>query len=269
MPVAVVGNSHVHALQAAFEAGTLGVDSALPAGIEMSFAMVRTDLGDALIWKGTPAVPGPETVASWHDAVADLIAGADHVVIQWDGNQMNTRALIGRGVAFDVILPDGGADVLVDATETIPYAVVDQFIHSSLRGNASLASLMDLCVTGGRRNVAFLGPPPPLPSHAIRERLAQETYFVQKARDLGIPLEDVPLVEDAVRSRLWQILIDAYRAFAAEAGAAFLEPPASARDVAGLLKAEYWGHDATHANREYGSQYLTTVLDWLSKASRG
>src|SRR6266481_6058047 len=122
MTVAVVGNSHVHALQVAFEADSRGVNSALPVGLEMSFAMVRNDLGDALIWKGTPGVPGPETVASWHDAVADLIARADHVVIPWDGNQLNTRALIARGIAFDVILPDCAADAPVDTTETIPYA---------------------------------------------------------------------------------------------------------------------------------------------------
>jgi hypothetical protein len=266
--LAVVGNSHVYALQAALGADARGIISALPAGLELSFAVVRIDLGDALIWKGMPTVSGYEIVGSWHDALVDVIGGADYVVIQWDGNQMNTRALIGHGVAFDVVLPDDGADVVVDATEMIPYAVVHHFVQSSLRNSAQLAKLMELCAARGGRPLAFLGPPPPLPSHAIRERLAHETYFVEKANDLGIPLDDVPLVDDAVRSRLWQILIDTYRGFAAEAGATFLDPPASAKDASGVLKDEYWGRDATHANGEYGSHYLTTVLDWLPEAAR-
>jgi hypothetical protein len=243
--------------------------AAAPPGLEVCFMLVRER--DALIAKTTPAGFVVEEAASWEEPLADLLEEADHVALQWDGNQMNARALISGGEDFDVILPgaDGEADRPVDSLEIVPYAVVEEFSRASLAHNPELARIMELCRSGRPRRLAILGPPPPLPTAAVRERLAHEEFFVQRATQLGVPLEEVPIVRDDLRCRLWQILSDGYRAFAADHGAVFLESPSAAVDESGVLKEEFWGGDATHANIHYGACYLTRVFEWIPEEGQG
>jgi hypothetical protein len=259
--LAVVGNSHTGALLKAVRWGA----AAVPPGLEVCFVQVRAR--DARIAKTTPAGFVVEEAASWEEPLAGLLEEADHVAVQWDGNQMNARCLISGGEDFDVILPgaDGAGRSPVDSLEIVPYAVVEEFSRASLAHRPELARIMELCRSGRPRRLAILGPPPPLPTAAVRERLAAEKFFVQRATQLGVPLEEVPLVQDDVRCRLWQILSNGYRAFAVGHGAVFLESPSAAVDESGLLKEEFWGPTATHANSHYGACYLARVFEWISE----
>lgn len=100
----VVGNSHAHALLRAFEANVGDVRASMPAGLEVSFVLL-TAAESASLWRHAPTGLTFEEAQSWHEALARLVGEAEHVAVQWAGNQLNIRALLASGRDFDVVLP--------------------------------------------------------------------------------------------------------------------------------------------------------------------
>jgi len=188
--------------------------------------------------------------------------GPTHVVLMWGGNQMNLRAMLATGPPFDVILPPalGEADYAPDSV-LVPCAAVVAYVRNRFDGNAELG---DVLATTGPLNAKclFLAPPPPLPGTAVRERLRDEAHFIRVMKELGVDAATVKLVPDAVRQKLWVLLISTYQALAAEQDSAFLPPPAGTTDAHGMLDERFWGVDATHASAEYGMRYMDEVLSW-------
>lgn len=188
--------------------------------------------------------------------------GPTHVVLMWGGNQVNLRALLATGPPFDVILPPalGEADYAPDSV-LVPCAAVVAYVRNRFDGNAELSDVL-ATTRSLQAKCLFLGPPPPLPGTAVRERLRDEAHFVGVMKKLGVDAATAHLVPDAVRQKLWVLLISTYQAFAAEQGSTFLPPPAGSTDALGMLDQRFWGVDATHASAEYGMRYMDEVLSW-------
>jgi len=109
----------------------------------------------------------------------------------------------------------------------------------------------------------MLSPPPPLPGSEVRGRLQHSAYFQQRMSQGGFAPDDVTLVPDAVRCRLWRLMVEAYRSFAEDHEVDFLASPAEAQDSAGNLRSEFWHpRDGTHANGKYGQEYLRQIRAW-------
>jgi len=190
-----------------------------------------------------------------------------HVVLMWGGNQMNLRAMLATGPPFDVVLPPalGVADYAPDSV-LVPCAAVVAYVRNRFEANAELGDVL-AATRPLQAKCLFLGPPPPLPGTAVRERLRDEAHFVGVMKKLGVDAATVQLVPDTVRKKLWVLLISTYQAFAAEQDSAFLPPPAGTTDALGMLDQRFWGVDATHASAEYGMRYMDEVLSWAGVCS--
>jgi hypothetical protein len=183
------------------------------------------------------------------------------VALMWWGNQMNVRALLLDGPRFDIASTpefEGPVDPLV---QLIPRRVVEGFVRSTLEQDKYLHEVLRRSADVGAE-ICLLGPPPPLPDIAVRERLAQSPHFVRVLNQANINLRDAVIVEASVRRRLRNILLDVYNSFAGQFGASFIPPPTAVADENGLLQARYWTDDVTHANAQYGAMYVRDVMDW-------
>jgi hypothetical protein len=262
--IMVVGQSHVRALLDGFDLlARSGTD--LPEGTEASFVTSR---------------PDNLVVTTWHPdgtqrrqpkiSLAELAAQIDpgRIVLAWGGNQMNVRALVATGRPFDFLLPGSEAAPRPDpAVELIPCAVIDSYVRQRLEANETLRPLLDEAAGRGTP-VSVLGPPPPLPEEAVRQRLSDSPHFVGVMEKLRTSASEVPIVPDPVRERLWTLMTGAYRTFAEHHGLDFLEPPATTIDGQGMLGSPYWGADATHANAEYGALVMDTVVRTMLETLR-
>ncbi len=247
-----MGNSHVLALFQGFEE----IHAALPENVELTFiARGRYKIGYAA---GSAA---GYTVSSPAGTLADLMAGANptHVFVVWQGNQVNVRALLLLdGPPFDVVLPEDGERALDPDVQLIPTSAVRAHVRASLE-DAELTELLVRAAGLGAR-AWLIGPPPPLPEAAVRERLNQEAHFADRLVATGLDAAGVAIVPEAVRVRLRALLLEAYRDFAVERGVGFCPPPASVADEAGLLLRRCWGRDITHGNGAYGAAYLERIV---------
>ena len=262
--ILIAGHSHVLALLRGYEIRLGRCD--LPSDLELIFLL--TDFPGAVVQcrSSSGGVMDHHLLAPV-PAVVDEIEPT-HVALMWSGNQLNVRALLLTGSSFDVVLPSDNEIPIDPAVELVPCSVVESYVRNTLDGDAVLGNLL---VGAAARDAAvcLLGPPPPLPESAVRERLAQSPHFAAVMSQMHLAVAEAQIVPDDVRRRMRTIAIDAYRKFAQSRGAEFLPPPVAAADDTGMLGAPYWGTDATHGNGEYGAMYLEDVLAWANGDRRG
>jgi hypothetical protein len=199
--------------------------------------------------------------------LSDLVSRCSiaKLALVWWGNQMNVRALLCDARPFDVVLVSDGPTPLAQSAELIPCSVVEACVRQSLGHEGTLARI----IAGARERgakVSLLGPPPPLPEEAVRERLAMSPHFIKLMEHTKWSPRDAPVVSDQVRRRLHTILLRVYESFAREHGADFLPPPSDVVDADGMLDSLYWSSDVTHANAEYGAKYLQGVIRWAEES---
>lgn len=256
----MIGQSHSLALLEG--ASSLGTD--LPDGLEISF------VAD---WRGTLLRAKVSSAACERsEPTTDLrclseAAAAAYVFLLWWGNQVNLRALLQVGPPFDVVLPTD-TEAPEPEAELVPCSAVEAYVRKSLAGDGVLPDVLAQAHEHGS-SVCFLAPPPPLPSEAVRDRLAQSPHWMPVLDELGLRAADAEIVADRVRVRLRALLLEEYESFASDHGASFLLPPQEATDDAGLLREEFWSTDVSHANPLYGVLYLRQLLDWVREADRG
>lgn len=256
VPLVVAGHSHTRALQRAVEAEGPTVPG------EPTTSVVCEFRGTYSLVRRAPTGMERTGVASLRDGLAATVAGAD-VAVCWRGNLVNSRSIVAYPPAFDVVLPDEPPGRVPLGT-VIPTAAVEAAVRGPL-ADPLLAELLAAQRAGAVRRVALLVPPPPLPSDATRTRLATSPHFAAELARLDLAVDDAPLVPTEVRVRLWHLLVDAHRAFAADEGIDLVLPPADVAGEDGTLRAEYHDDDVTHANAAYGARYLAVIRSWAAE----
>jgi len=260
----VAGHSHTLALIEGAERDVAsGSFASVNASLEVSFLAKWREAMVGARWSGS----GFERLAPSGSLVDFVVgSGAAHVALMWLGNQMSVRALLLNGPPFDVILPNEDEHDVDPSLQLIPYSVVRSSVAARLEKDPALLPILDT-LRDREVRVCLLGPPPPLPEPAARERLAQSPHFVAVMEQLNLNPTDARIVADPVRNRLRSVMLDTYASFAASHGADFLPPPREATDPAGMLAAPYWTDDATHGNSAYGALYMRSILKWLGSWS--
>jgi hypothetical protein len=254
----VVGQSNARALRDGFELLATG-DPGAVADADVTMIMKRKDDLFVHTWRDG-AFERTTSTGPVATAIAQL--QPTHVVLMWGGNQMNLRSLLADGPPFDVILPTTvGEPEVVEGARIIPCAAVRRYVGDQLAAAGDLEPAIAAASDAGAATL-FLGPPPPIPADAVRQRLGDSPHFVGIMKQFGISPGDAPIVPDAVRQRLWRLLTDTYEGYALDHGMTFLGPPEESFDDRGMLDAPFWGADATHGNADYGSRYMTRVLRW-------
>ena len=183
------------------------------------------------------------------------------------GGMMDSRAMIAGARSFDVVVAGAPHRAVSSDTEVIPSVIPTELVRHTLRDSSThLVAAVDLCRRMEARRITLLAPPPPLPGAAVRDRLGHGPVWPERLAEMGVGAEDVPLVPDGVRHRLWLLSVSAYRDVADELGVEFIAPPAEAQDPQGMLREEFWrDHDAVHANGAYGTLYLQKVRSWATE----
>ena len=249
---AIVGNSHV----LTFLEGFRLLRERLPPGLELTFAAQ----GPKRVGCAIGSASGLE---ERHPAgtLAELVSelAADDVFLIWRGSQANVRALLLQGPAFDLLLPAEGERVPDPGAELIPVSVFESVMRDTLDRDADLPGLLAAARRGGAR-VWLLGPPPPLPEAAVRERLEHEPHFKARLREIGVAPAGARIVAEPTRVRLHAVLLDVYRGFARDSGVGFVAPPPGTAGPDGLLPPACWGGDITHGGPRYGAAYLEELL---------
>ena len=93
----------------------------------------------------------------------------------------------------------------------------------------------------------LMTPPPKEDSEYIISKISQSRNTVIGVHDLNSP---------NVRLALWKLEMSALNRFCKKIGIMLIPPPSEAISVQGFLKPEFYGGDATHANRGYGELVL-------------
>ena len=227
------GHSHVYSMLAALDQGRGPAE--YRAAVAYSADLAGGPPGDPHYW----------------DLLAKVGAGR-RVVIVWNGNQHNAGFLLSPDPPFRVFSP------LAEAGPEEGAWVAQEVLREYWRPTFSeLTDVLKSLVPVAR--VGVVGTPPPKSDLVVRQSLAQEIFFLDRARELGVDVADLRITPQAVRLAMWHVIQDALEEIATEVGAAFIPVPTTAVDGDGTLSAEFCAPDATHANVNYGALMWKTI----------
>lgn len=234
--VLLIGDSHIHAIQAALEQRNL-----VPP--ELEFEALR--LGSRKNSKMTADVSLDGAVEKVKSLSAD-----DVFVALLRGNEFNSVGLIQHPQPFDVMMPEETAEHMLPGAEIIPVQALRAFFTESLvTGYGKI--LLQLKYGCSARMICLTSPAPKEDAEHIKR--GAETHF----RDLGI--SQIGVTSAQVRLKLWTLQQQALQGFCRNNDIDFLDNPPDARDAAGFLKRRYYAGDSSHGNTKYGSQVLWQI----------
>jgi len=189
----------------------------------------------------------------WHSAAHH---DAATIAIVWNGNQHNAHFLLKGSPSIRIAgLKDSAEDKFLAESEV----VVSQATFEELWKPDWLALQEALKVLSARKHCFVVGTPPPKDKSEIREHLSRDPFFVQRAAELGMPVDNLPVTSNAFRVFLWQQIQRGLENVAEQMNATFVPVPGSCLNELSLLNREYGAPDATHANGLYGEQMLRAI----------
>lgn len=234
----ILGDSHTTAIARAFK--TRG---GLIAGRHVFVSRYQTPKGDALI-EGVLHDDGVAMFAK---------AGTNGVLVSTlGGNQFNAFGMIQHPVPFDFYDPDIPTKSLLPDAAVLPVRVVEATFRR-LMGARDIDLLKRYRKAGAGRVYALAPPPPKEDDEFVRTR--SESLF----RANGI--EEAGVTPAIVRLKLWAVQVRLMREMFTPLKVEVIDPPSEALTPVGFLAPEFYGKDATHANKEYGDM----VLDLLDR----
>jgi hypothetical protein len=235
--ILVGGSSHTTALvgHATFDAPTL-----LPA----------PDRDD--VW----AVYGswPRSADYWEFLAAS--AAGRIVALSWHGEESVLRFLIQGAVPFDFVYNNDSSLRVDEAACLVPEALVKAVYRTSMN---ELAALIGCLQESNAKAVVVISAPPPKRESAVRAGLRREPHFISLIESHGLTFDQVEVVPERLRLKLWRLLQDSIREIARSKMALYLPGPAGSVDQDGFLLDEYSAYDATHANDAYGALVIAEL----------
>lgn len=243
--ILIVGDSHIHAIQAALEQ-----DEELPANFQFDALRIKR------VKAGQPI--GDIHMNDLLSAVGKLTAN-DVLVLALRGNMYSMMGLMRHPRPFDVIVPRLPSLRTEEYEDLVPYSTLYAHMLSAVeRGYGTEA--LEIARSCRFAAVYFLSCPAPKDDeeHIMH---GAETYF----KEAGIA--ETGLSPPALRLKLWEVQQRVLSDFCSKNKLIFLDNPEDARDESGFLKRRYYAGDATHANPRYGSLVLKQVAQAIDRAA--
>lgn len=233
------GHSHAYCMLAALQEGRGPLGR--PAAVAYSADPGIGPPGDERYWKLVAAAAAERTVA-----------------LVWNGNQHNAEFLISPDPPFRVFHPMAEGDSSGDGIWVAQEALREHWSPTFSQLSVVLEGL------AGADQVIVLGTPPPKSELQVRQALAQEAFFVDRARELGVRLDQLCITPAPVRLAMWQVIQDRLQEVACDAGATFIPVPAAAFGQNGMLLPAFCAPDASHANSSYGALMWEAITACLA-----
>jgi hypothetical protein len=184
----------------------------------------------------------------WKEMVA--LSKTHTIALVWRGNQHYAEFMFATEPAFDFAVasrPDLPVD---DTLVLVPELSIREYLTTWL---TELTQLLEEMRAAAGPGVILLGTPPPRYGlEELRRRMAGEEWYVKTANALGTDISTIALTPEPLHLKMWQVSQDMLRALAEAHGLSFCPHPADSMTPEGFLREEFWGNDATHANRAYG-----------------
>ena len=181
--------------------------------------------------------------------IARKLRRQDIVLSAIGGNNHAVFSTIQHPVRFDFVDFTDDSET-EEGVPTIPYRTLEAYFAQAIR-NRDAKSIEALRKSTKARVVHMLPPPPKADNQFIREY--HESVF---AKD-GIISQGVSAPR--LRLRFWKLQARVLANVCGEFGVEVMAPPQGALDPEGFLAREYYAHDATHANPDYGELVLQQV----------
>jgi hypothetical protein len=248
MNLVCAGASHLHSIKTAF--------SRRPADAEISltsFQLNDQEYAPVFRNEGSRQVVNPRFDSDFRTALATARPAA---VFLYLGGGEYAQTLTNGMRPFDFVRPDT-ADTVDDRRELISFDMVraySDWIVSHMAGplkyfrGATELPLYQITL------------PPITPS---------ETYILSQAKpERRAELEKTGIAPLALRSKIWETIVESIRELCAAHKVLVIEPPVAAIDENGCLLSEYWG-DGIHANAGYGMLLLDHIIDVSRIHKRG
>lgn len=235
----ILGDSHTTAIARAFK--TRG---GLVADRQVFVSRYQAAKGETIIEGITHA----EGVSMFQGAARSAV-----LVSTIGGNQFNAFGMIQHPEPFDFYEPDVPTEGLLPGACIIPQRTMEATFRKLL--GVRDVELLKMYRKSGPGRVFVLAPPPPKEDDEF-VRTKSESLF----RDNGI--EEAGVTPAIVRLKLWAVQVRMMREIFAPLKIDVIAPPAKALTAVGFLAPEFYGKDATHANKEYGEMVLN-LLDMV------
>ena len=243
----ILGHSHLAALQMA-HARRLDAGGGHAAALAPAFLYI----GRA---KDTPPQAAPPPGELPPAALAALAGFAGQAVVSCiGGNDHAVFGLLNHPRPFDFVLAGAPDLPLAAGAEILPARLVRATLRARMGVSVQLLTALRHRVPGA---LIHLEPPPPVPSaDHIR---AHPGVFAGKMAEHGI-------APASLRYKLWRLHSAILSDLCRDLGVTLLPVPADTQDADGMLAADAWNPDPTHANAWYGARVLRDLAAHLTRA---
>lgn len=171
---------------------------------------------------------------------------SDVVISMIGGNQHAVFSTVQHPVPFDLLEPGATEQSLRPDSQIIPYRALSSVLDSAIRGRDG-RTLEKLRSATRAKLIHIMSPPPKRDSEFIRSY--HETRFRGDIANLGVSPPEL-------RMKIWRLQRSLTQALCDELDIELMGSPAKVLDADGFLRREYYGKDATHANRAFGMLVL-------------
>lgn len=187
---------------------------------------------------------------SYWDFVAS-IAENQPLGIMWNGNQHNIHFLLESELNCNFYgLPMGVGLPL------IPINQIKELFKPTFEELAIVLKKFSK-----NTEIILLGTPGPKNSDFLNTQIANDPFFVNVGRDLGLAPKELRASNDSLRAYMWNLTQNMTNELAQKFGFKFIPTPSETTDGSLILKTEYYSEDLTHANELFGIQMLETLLN--------
>lgn len=188
---------------------------------------------------------------------------APSIAIIWNGNQHNAHFLL----EFDRPIRLAGTRHEQPGVRDGHDAVVVSETTFEELWKADLVEMKRVIgLLSGQKRCFVLGTPPPKDAHEIEALLFTDPFFVQRATEIGKPVNELRVSPNEFRIALWRQIQAGMHAAAQELGVDFVGVPPTCLTAGGLLPAGFGAPDATHANGRYGIELLRALSSRLEQS---
>ena len=195
---------------------------------------------------------------SYWEFFREQAAGKVAVVV-WNGNQHQDAFLLRPTPPFRVFHQAVTEEQAASDGVWIPSSLLREYWDGTFSEFSTLVSNLK-----ERSKVVVVGTPQPKPLEFVLGALARDPYFVDRARDLNLPIQASSITSGATRLAMWHVIQDEMRRRTLDVGAIFVAVPSVAADSRGYLASKFSNPDVTHANAEFGTLMWETVQQALA-----
>jgi hypothetical protein len=174
--------------------------------------------------------------------------GADVGLLSIHGNEHIALSIMQPPERIDFILGEESELPLAAGAAILPEAAIRETLRDKMAETIAILAAL-------RRATSLplycLAPPPPLPDSQIK---AYPKEFFRKAVDVG------RLSPEVFRYKIWRVACRLYREACAARNIVFIDVPSAFLAPPGVLIADAWGADATHANPAFGKAMVEKAI---------